>query len=157
MLACAVFVSPLVLCAGSHTYPLGQASAKAADNAETDATAKEPATYPVATHRRFANGDKNTLTNIVTFVIKPEYEQAFLEQATQYQKMVQREEPGTILYILGKQRGQERTYVWVERYESEEAVDIHSKNPAMPKAIENIQKWLAEPPNFFMLDQVVPE
>ncbi|HLF72116.1 MAG TPA: putative quinol monooxygenase [Dehalococcoidia bacterium] len=104
-----------------------------------------------------AQGDTNTLTLVVTMTMKPEAEAAFLAQARDFIATVEAEEPGTILYVLTKHPEREHTYVWVERYRDLAAAEAHRNSPYMAETMPKIREWLAAPPEFLRLRQVLPE
>lgn len=101
-------------------------------------------------------GDVGAITQIVTMTVKPEHEEEFLEFADRYISLVEEGEPGTSLYVLTKHPERDQTYVWVERYDDQEALQLHSDAPSMADAMATLEPWWSEPPELLVLSQVSP-
>ena len=102
------------------------------------------------------HGDSDVRTLIVTMMIQPDHEQEFQELAVSTVETVHAQEPDTILYTLHKHPTEPHTYVWVERYADAGAMQRHAAAPYMAEAMSRIPGWLAKPPEFTQLSQVLP-
>lgn len=89
--------------------------------------------------------------------VKAEHEREFLDFATNTVRTVHEKEPGTILYVLHKHPTEPYTYVWVERYCSAEALEIHTNAAYIAEAMRRLPNWLSKPPDLIQLRQIVPE
>jgi quinol monooxygenase YgiN len=108
----------------------------------------------VTTHQ---HGNASVITQIVTMTLKPEHEQEFLETAAKYAALVHEREPGTLLYVLTKDPDEPHTYVWVERYADEAAIETKGEKPEFEEALGKVLPWLAKPWVMKKLTQVVPK
>jgi len=92
---------------------------------------------------------------LVTMTFLPEHEEAFLELATSVVEQVRANEPGTLLYMLTKDPERDHTYVWIERYRDQQALDVHSESPYMADALAQLPGWGSSPPEVLQLREVV--
>lgn len=88
--------------------------------------------------------------------IKPERETTFLESAAGFAEWVDANEPGTLLYTLNKHPSRERTYVWVEGYRDEAAMEAHRTSPQLAEALKVVRECLEGAPEMLRLKQVIP-
>lgn len=81
------------------------------------------------TESRLANahGNSDVVTWAVTMAVKPEHEQEFLDFAASFAKKVHMNGPGTLLYVLTKHSSEPHTYLWIECYRNQEALQAHSE------------------------------
>lgn len=79
-----------------------------------------------------------------------------LEEAKAFYKKLAAEvkanEPGTLAYIFHQRRDDPLTFVVYEKYESDEAFAVHSKNLGAKGA--DFMALLSGPPDIVMLDEV---
>ena len=61
-------------------------------------------------------------------------------------------EPGTLAYVAHQLKDQPATFVFYEKYESDEAFGIHGKN--LRAAGADFAEILAGPPNIQILDEI---
>jgi quinol monooxygenase YgiN len=102
------------------------------------------------------HGDARVVTLLVTMTIKPEHDRDFLQLAAETAETVHREEPGTELYAMHEHPDKPNTYVWVERYADEAALEAHGNAPYMADALAKLPGWFAQPPELVKLSQIVP-
>jgi quinol monooxygenase YgiN len=102
-------------------------------------------------------GGSETLTLIVTMVIKPEREEEFLATTRDFVDWVHANEPGTLLYVLTKHAAQDHTYVWVERYKDHAAADAHRNTARIGEALAVVRQCLDGAPEAIRLEQVFPQ
>ena len=102
------------------------------------------------------HGNSDVQTLIVTMTIQPDHEQEFVQLASSVIQTVHAEETDTILYTLHKHPTEPHTYVWVERYADADAMQRHAAAPYMAEAMGKIPGWLAKPPEFTQLSQILP-
>lgn len=76
-----------------------------------------------------AHGNSEVVTLIVEMTVKPEYEQEFLDYVASFVEKVHANEPGTLLYVLTSHPTEPHTYLWVERYRNQEALQAHMEAP----------------------------
>lgn len=115
-----------------------------------------------------AHGGVDTVTLVVTNVVKPEHDQDFREGAEEVAKQVRVNEPGTLLYVLTRLPSQSlagidvgdvfgHTYVWVERFRDEGALGAHMSAPYVGQFLTKAREWLVGQPELLQLRQVVPQ
>ena len=79
-----------------------------------------------------------------------------VEEAVQFLKELSAEtlanEPGTLAYVFHQQKDDPTTFVAYEKYESDEAFQVHSKNLASKGA--NFAAILAGRPSIVMLEEL---
>jgi quinol monooxygenase YgiN len=103
------------------------------------------------------HGNSDTVTLLITVLIRPEYEQTFLEYMETYARTVTENEPeGAVLYCLLKEPNTERTYVMLQRYASHAAHDAHKLRPYRAEGLAKLKIW-CEKAEFRMLSQVIPK
>lgn len=104
------------------------------------------------------HGDSDVVTLVVTMAVKPEHEQEFLDFAAYLVKKVHANEPDTLLYVLTQHPTEPQTYLWVERYRNQEALEAHNETSYMGEAISKVEdpKWWTKSPEMLPLAQVVP-
>lgn len=105
-----------------------------------------------------AHGSSDVVTQVVTMALKPEYEQEFLDFAAYFVEKVHANEPGTLLYVLTKHPTEPYTYVWIERYRDQAALQAHGETPYIGEAMSKVQnpKWWSKPHEMLQLTQIVP-
>lgn len=94
---------------------------------------------------------------IATMTIKPECEAEFLSAAREFVPWVQANEPGTLLYVLTRHPSREHTFVWLERFRDEAAVDDHRKSEQFAAFLPRVRECLAAPTEGLRLEQVIPD
>lgn len=113
----------------------------------------------VTTHSSATDhADATVVTQIVTMRVKPEHEQEFLDLAARIAAQVHASEPGTLLYVLTRHPTEPQTYLWIERYRDQHALEAHGAAPYMAEAMAKVQDpaWWSGPPEVLSLTQVVP-
>ncbi|CAN5820560.1 hypothetical protein BH23ACT11_BH23ACT11_31330 [soil metagenome] len=110
------------------------------------------------TNTENGHGNSETVTMVVEMAVKPEYEKEFLDLASRIAEKVHANEPGTLLYVLTRHPTEPHTYLWVERYRNQEALQAHMESPYMGEAMSKIQdpEWWAKEHDMLQLTQVVP-
>jgi quinol monooxygenase YgiN len=83
-----------------------------------------------------------TITLVVTMQFKAEQEATFLGVARSFAEWVRVNEPGTLLYTLSKDPSREHTYVWVERYRDEAALEAHRTSAPMTEVLDVVRGCL---------------
>lgn len=103
-------------------------------------------------------GDAKTITLVVKWKLKAEYEQEALAYLADFIKKARDNEPGTVLYVVTKDPKEERTYYWIERYRDRAALEFHRGTDYRNTALKLLPKWLEKfPPELFLeLEQVIP-
>ena len=91
---------------------------------------------------------------IVRFEIKTEAEQEFVEVAQGLAEQVRANEPGNHLYQLCRDAEKPGHYVMLERYENEEAFQIHTKSPYFREVGPRLAKMLAVPMSMHRLEEL---
>lgn len=82
----------------------------------------------------------------------PEFEAAFRPLAA---KVTSDEEPGNLLYQLCKSRTDANTYVVMELYADQAAVEAHAKTPHFEALFPKLREYLQPgPPDFEFVDSV---
>ena len=102
------------------------------------------------------SGDSSTLGSIITFKVKPESEQAFVDFAADIVKRVYEQEPGTLTYTMFKHPTEPSTYVMIERYRDAAAMDAHMASKMMAEVGEKLPGWLAAAPEQVEFKQLLP-
>lgn len=102
-----------------------------------------------------AQGNKDSVTLLVTVTLKPESEQSFLAYVPDLVRM-SLEEPGVILYVMTKHPTEPHTYVAVERYRDAAAFKAHNESPHMADAMAKLPGWITKPPQVVPLSQIAP-
>jgi quinol monooxygenase YgiN len=114
------------------------------------------------TNTETAHGNSEAVTMVVEMTVKPEHEQEFLDYVAGFMEKVHVNEPGTLLYVLTRHPTEPHTYLWVERYRDQEALQAHMGAPYMVEPVSRAQdpewKWWAKPPELLLqLAQVLPK
>ena len=110
----------------------------------------------MATQPPIGQGGPEAITLVVTQVIKPAKEEAFLETARAFADLVYANEPGVLLYVLTKHPTQPHTYVWVERYANEAVAAQHRDSSYMAEVRPKLAEYLDGRPEVLRLTQIVP-
>jgi quinol monooxygenase YgiN len=97
-----------------------------------------------------------TITLVVTIQFKPDKEETFLANAANFAEWVHANELGTLAYFLTKHPTREHSYVWVERYRDEAALEAHRTSPQLAEALKVVRECLDGPPELLRLEQVIP-
>lgn len=114
------------------------------------------------------HGGRDTITLVVTNVVKPERDQEFREGPEEVAKRVRENEPGTLLCVLTRLPSQSlagidvgdvfgHTHVWVERFRDERALAAHMSAPYVGQFLGEARGWLVGPPQPLQLGQVAPQ
>jgi quinol monooxygenase YgiN len=146
-LVSALLGASLVACAGNQASPAVQSPPQAA--------AGSPSQTPTAESP--PHGDSTTVTLVVTMTVKPEREQEFLKFAGKFVGDVHANEPGSLLCVLTRHPTRPNTFVWVERYRDAEALTAHGASAHFAEAKAKFPEFVAAPPEFLKLSQVLPE
>ena len=67
---------------------------------------------------------------------------------------VEANEPGNNFYVLHRSRDNDTSYVVMEQYEDQSAVDAHGQSDAFKAASANLDGCMAGPPEVQMFDGV---
>jgi quinol monooxygenase YgiN len=67
---------------------------------------------------------------------------------------VEREEPGTLLYLLHRGRKDRSTFLFYEKYADAEAFDRHGKSAAIQELFRTLQPLLDGPPTIELYDEL---
>lgn len=114
-----------------------------------------------------AHDGQDTITLVVTNMVKPEHDKDFRNRAQEMVRQVHENEPGTLLYVLTRLPSQSlagvdvgevfgHTYVWVERFGDEAALKAHMSAPYVGEFLSEAREWLIGPPQLLQLAQVAP-
>lgn len=120
-------------------------------------TASSPArsAQPTDTTLR-GHGDSSTIAMMITMKIKPEFEQAFVDFATDIVRRVYEQEPGVLTYTMYKHPTEASTYVLIERYRDAAAMDAHMASKMMAEVGEKLPGWLTARPTEMQYTQLLP-
>ncbi|HEY4056974.1 MAG TPA: antibiotic biosynthesis monooxygenase [Kofleriaceae bacterium] len=132
----------------------GTAPAPAAPQA-CPAVAEPVAATPTAADQ----GTKETISFVVRWKFKPEYEAEAVAYTRDFIKKAKENEPDLVLYTLNKDFKEPHVYWWIERYRNQAAVDFHHSTEYRAKALPNLKIWLEvfPPDPFIVMTQVIPE
>lgn len=95
-----------------------------------------------------------TIGIIATLTIQPGKNEEFESAFKQMMDAVKVNEPGNHFYVLHRSRDDESTYVVMEQYEDQAAVDVHGKSDAFKAASAALGGCMAGPPEVKMYDGV---
>ena len=95
-----------------------------------------------------------TIGIIATLTIQPGKNEEFESAFKQMMDAVKANEPGNQFYVLHRSRDDESTYVVMEQYEDQAAVDVHGKSDAFKAASAALGGCMAGPPEVKMYDGV---
>lgn len=95
-----------------------------------------------------------TIGIIATLTIQPGKNEEFESAFKQMMDAVKANEPGNHFYVLHRSRDDESTYVVMEQYEDQAAVDVHGKSAAFKAASAALGGCMAGPPEVKMYDGV---
>jgi quinol monooxygenase YgiN len=87
---------------------------------------------------------------------KPEHEQEFLALAAEVVRKVYATQPGVLTYVLTKHPTEPHTYMWIERYVDNAAMDAHATAPYFDGVFPKLKLWWAKPPVLTRYEQVLP-
>jgi quinol monooxygenase YgiN len=96
------------------------------------------------------------VTLIMTFAIKPEFEEDFLDMTRHFVAQVESNEPGTQLFVVTKHPDRPSSYVLVERYRDESAFEAHRNSPYLDVIRPRLQQYFDGRPELLRLQQVIP-
>lgn len=99
--------------------------------------------------------ETGAVSQLVTMTFAPEHEGSFLEMARSVVAQVRANEPDTLVYMLTKHPEQDHTYVWIESYRNQQALELHSEAPYMVEALAKLPGWWSSPPELVQLQQVL--
>jgi quinol monooxygenase YgiN len=105
---------------------------------------------------RDARGSALAITKVVTLTVSPEHESKLDDLARRLVDHVYANEPGTLLYVVTKHPSRPHTYVWVERYRDEAALQTHTEQPYVEDAVRRVSSWWVAEPAVLQLAQVAP-
>jgi len=91
---------------------------------------------------------------VATLKLKPGEEATFESELKSMIKTVAAEEPGCLQYDMFKHQSEPGTYVMMERYTDQAAMDAHMSSPHFQALIKKLGNVLAGPPEINVLDAV---
>lgn len=91
---------------------------------------------------------------VATLKIKPGTNEEFETTFKKMMAIVAEEEPGNNFYLLHRSRDDENTYVVMEQYQDQAAVDVHGKSEAFKAASASLGACMAGRPEIQLLDGV---
>ena len=100
------------------------------------------------------NGEIMTVGIVATLKIKPDMNEEFENTFKDLMTAVKDNEPGNHFYVLHRSRDDKNTYVVMEQYEDQTAVDAHGKSEAFKTASAELGGCMAGPPQVKMFDGV---
>lgn len=111
------------------------------------------------TNTETAHGNSEVVTMVVEMTVNPEHEHDSSIYVPGFIEKVHANKPGTLLYVLTRHPTKPHTYLWVERYRDQEALQVHADAPYMGEAMSRVQdpEWWAKEHEMLQLTQVVPE
>ena len=95
-----------------------------------------------------------TIGIIATLKIQPGKNEEFENAFKGLMDAVKANEPGNNFYVLHRSRDNDTTYVVMEQYEDQAAVDAHSKSDTFKAASSKLGGCMAGPPEVKMFDGV---
>ena len=95
-----------------------------------------------------------TIGIIATLKIQPGKNEEFENAFKGLMAAVEANEPGNNFYVLHRSRDDDTTYVVMEQYEDQAAVDAHGQSDAFKAASANLGGCMAGPPEVQMFDGV---
>jgi len=95
-----------------------------------------------------------TIGIVATLKVKPGKESEFEAVFTELQGHVAKSEPGCLLYEVFKSRSQPSTYIVMEKYKDQAALDGHRSTPHMAAAGPKLGATLDGRPSIELLDKV---
>ena len=95
-----------------------------------------------------------TIGIVATLKVKPGKESEFEGVFTELQGHVAKSEPGCLLYEVFKSRSQASTYIVMEKYKDQAALDAHRGTPHMAAAGPKLGATLDGRPSIELLDKV---
>ena len=95
-----------------------------------------------------------TVGIIATLKIQPEKNEEFENIFKDLMAVVKKEEPGNHFYVVHRSREDDTTYVVMEQYEDQAAIDAHGKSEAFKSASAKLGGCMAGPPQIKMFDGV---
>ena len=116
----------------------------------------DPVPAPAADPNLRGFGDTRTINQTVTMSFKPEHEAEFLALATKVVSEVYATQPGVLVYVLTKHPTEPHTYMWIERYLDEEAMNKHAKASYFDGVFPKLRTWFSKPPVLTRYEQVLP-
>jgi quinol monooxygenase YgiN len=91
---------------------------------------------------------------VATFAVKPGQAAAFEAAIASFVAQVRAFEPGTTLYAFFKSRRAADTYVMMEQYQSQAALDAHNASAHLQALLPIVGPMLAGAPDVHELDAV---
>ena len=95
-----------------------------------------------------------TVGIIATLKIQPGKNEEFENTFKDLMAVVTKEEPGNHFYVVHRSREDDTTYVVMEQYEDQAAIDAHGKSEAFKSASAKLGGCMAGPPQIKMFDGV---
>ena len=95
-----------------------------------------------------------TIGIVATLKVKPGKESEFEAVFTDLQSHVAKSEPGCLMYEVFKSRSQASTYIVMEKYKDQAALDAHRSTPHMAAAGPKLGATLDGRPAIELLDKV---
>lgn len=97
--------------------------------------------YSLANPYEAETGD-NEITLVIDIVLKPGTEKSF-EEAVKNAIKINRSEIGCIEFTCLKVRGEDGKYILIERWESQNILDLHMKQSATQHFFNLLEQYLA--------------
>ncbi len=91
---------------------------------------------------------------VATLKIKPEKTQEFESTFKELMSIVAEKEPGNNFYELHRSRDEDATYVVMEQYEDQTALDVHGKSDEFKATSAKLGGCLAGAPEIKLFDAV---
>lgn len=95
-----------------------------------------------------------TFDQLVTITIRPGMDAEFEAAADKLAAGAKASEPGTLDYRLFRVRGKADTYMFIESYANEAALDLHRANPATQAHFKAVGACLAGRPVVEVIEPV---
>lgn len=103
------------------------------------------------------HGTSAAVTLVVTMRVKPSLVSDYFDLVRPVMETVHREEPDVVLYAMHPHPELPHTFVWIERYATQAALDAHLASPHMTEALPKLNDLLVGPPEVLELRQVLPD
>ncbi len=91
---------------------------------------------------------------VATLKIQPDKTADFEENFKQLMAIVREQEPGNNYYDLHRSRDEEATYVVMEQYVDQAALDAHGKSDDFKAQSAKLGAFIASPPEIKIMDAV---
>lgn len=94
-----------------------------------------------------------TIGIIATLKIQPGTNEEFAATFGEMEKIVAEQEPGNLLYQVFRSRDDDSTYIVMEQYTDQAALDVHGKSDEFKAASRKLGGCMAGPPEIQLLDR----